>query len=368
MGKDTVHVRKVLLLAPQMEARGTSAYTVNLARELQESEVDVGVFCVPGPSQAVLAREGVPTQVFDRLSGLGFRLARGRFLGAVEEFAPQLVHAQSYRATTALKLLNRRTDAALLLTIHGMPASRRSLRRLSRGLDGIIATTQSVREGLVNQCKVNRRKIQVIHNGIDVDSVPEDAIPPPFQGRSPVVGSVGPVEERRGHELFAQAAAILVRGGSTAQFVIAGMGEELPELRKLVGRLGLERYMTIATDFAEYEEVLGALDVVVQSSLVDVSGFSILEAMGYQRPVIAFNTGTACEMIEDSRTGLLVPKGDVEALADAIRSLITDKERAQQMGRAARESVREKFNVRTLARDTLQFYGEVLSGRASSTE
>ena len=126
--------------------------------------------------------------------------------------------------------------------------------------------------------------------------------------------------------------------------------------------------MTIATDFAEYEEVLGALDVVVQSSLVDVSGFSILEAMGYQRPVIAFNTGTACEMIEDSRTGLLVPKGDAEALAKAIRSLITDKERARQMGRAARESVRQSFNVRTLARDTLRVYGEVLSGRASSTE
>ncbi|MFO7957928.1 MAG: glycosyltransferase family 4 protein [Candidatus Brocadiia bacterium] len=366
MPREAVHVRKVLLLAPQMEARGTSEYTVQLAARLVDSEVKVNVFCVEGPSLAVLEREEVPTQVFDTLNGLRFRFAHGDFLEAVQQFNPQVVHAQSYRASDALTLLSKETDLPLVLTLHGMPESPRALRKLSERLDGIIATTQSVREGLVNQCKVDRSKIEVIHNGIDMDALEQREVPPIFRGERPVVGSLGPVEEERGHELFVQAVSMLVRGETDAQFVIAGQGEELPDVRNLIDELGLERYTTLATDFAAYEEVLGAIDVVVQSSQVDVSGFSILEAMGHGRPVIAFNTGTACEIVEDSRTGLLVPKGDVRALADAIERLISDRDLARSMGRQAREAVRENFDIRLIARRTLQFYADILEQHASS--
>jgi len=366
MSREAVHIRKVLLLAAQMEARGTSEYTVQLAAQLVDSEVEVQVFCVEGPSLSVLEREGVPTRVFDTLNGLRFRFGHGDFLQAVQEFGPQVVHAQSYRAASAVTLLSKEIDVPLLLTLHGMPGSPRALRKLSHRLDGIIATTQSVREGLVNQCKVDRSKIEVIHNGIDVDALDQRQVPPIFRGERSVVGSLGPIEEQRGHELFVRAVSVLVRSDTDAQFVIAGQGEELPEVRKLIDELGLERYITLATDFAAYEDVLGAIDVVVQSSQVDVSGFSILEAMGHGRPVIAFNTGTACEIVEDSRTGLVVPKGDVQALAEAVQRLITDRDLARRMGEQARETVRENFNIRLLARRTLQFYADILEQRVSS--
>ncbi len=367
MGKEAVHLRKVLLLAAQMEARGTSEYTVNLAKELQDSEVEVAVFGVPGPAVSRLEREGVPVRTFESLRGLRFWISRGNFLDALGELGPQIVHAQSCRAAPALKLLSRKTELPLVLTIHGVPGRLRSVRRLSRRVDGIVATTQSVREGLVNRCRVARDTIQVIHNGIDVEELSRREIPPIFQAETPVVGCVGPIEERRGQEQFVRAVSRLVRSGVEAQFVIAGQGEVLPEVRKLVGQLGLERSLTLATDFAAYEEFLGALDIVVQSSLVDVSGFSILEAMGHGRPVVAFNTGTACEMIEEGKTGLLVPKGKEEALADAIRRLITDTELARRMGQNARESVREKFNIRNIARKTLQFYAGILSETAAAS-
>ena len=365
MAQETVSVTRVLMLAPQMEPRGTSEYTCNLAAELQDSQVQVMVFCVPGPSMAILRREGVAVREFDHLQGLRFQLGRGRFLSAVQEFDPQLVHAQSYRAGGALNLLSKGSDLPLVLTVHCLPRRTRGLRRLSRHLGGLIATSQSVREGLVNQCRVDRSKIEVIHNGIDVESLEQREVPPIFQGELPVVASLGPIEERRGHALFVEAASSLVRNGVRAQFVVAGHGAELPEVRDLVGRLGLERYVTIATEFVAYEEVLGAMDVVVQSSLEDVSGFSILESMGHGRPVVAFNTGTACEMIEDGRTGMLVSKGDVQGMARAIERLISHKDIAREMGQEARRSVKENFNIKTIARTTLQFYAGMLSARAS---
>ncbi len=363
MALEAISVTRVLMLAPQMEPRGTSEYTCNLAAELQDSQVEVMVFCVPGPSVALLRREGVPVREFDQLQGLRFQLGRGRFLSAVEEFDPQLVHAQSYRAGGALKLLGKRTDLPLVLTVHCLPRRTGGLRRLSRHLGGLIATSQSVREGLVNQCRVDRNKVEVIHNGIDVESLERREVPPIFQGQTPVVASLGPVEERRGHELFVQAASTLVRSGIRAQFVVAGHGEELPQVLDLVSRLGLERYVTITTEFVAYEEVLGAMDIVVQSSLEDVSGFSILESMGHGRPVVAFNTGTACEMIEDGRTGMLASKGDVQALARAIEHLLTHRDIVRQMGEDGRESVKKNFNIKTIARSTLQFYAQILAAR-----
>ena len=147
---------------------------------------------------------------------------------------------------------------------------------------------------------------------------------------------------------------------------MGGRGEGVPELRRLIRSLGLERCVTLSTDFSVYEDILGALDVVVQHSLVDVSGFSILEAMGHGRPVVAFNTGTACEMVEEKKTGLLVPKGDVPALADAIQYLLSDVSVARQMGENARKSVAEKFNIRTIARQTLGYYRSILADRSKT--
>jgi glycosyltransferase involved in cell wall biosynthesis len=365
MSQRVPHVHRVLLLAPQMSARGTCEYTVNLARELKDCRVDVGVFCVPGPSLHLLERAEVAVDTFDDLAGVGFRLGRRRFLAAVRGFAPQIVHAQSSRAADALRLLSRRTGLPLMLTVHGLPDRPRGVLRLSRLLAGVVATTQSVREGLVNQCRVERTKIEVIHNGIDVAGLRGKPTPPIFRSELPVVGSVGPVEEQRGHELFIRAVASLVASGVSAGFVVAGEGGELPGLRRLIADLGLEKWVTVVTGFTTYDEVLGALDIVVQSSLVDVSGFSILEAMGRGRPVVAFNTGTACELVADSQTGLLVPKGDVGALAESIRSLVSDKQRAMQMGRNARVRVNEHFDMHDIARRTLAFYSRVLAAASS---
>jgi glycosyltransferase involved in cell wall biosynthesis len=362
MAEDYRPVTRVLLVASRMEPRGTSEYTFNLARRLRAAGVEVALSCAPGPMLNLVRQARIPVRTFAHLDNLRLRLGEKRaFLGAVRAFEPQLVHGQTFRVAGALELLARRTELPLVLTVHWVPKQRRRLRALARRMAGIIATSQAAREGLVNQCGVPRGKLSVIPNGIDIARVEARDVPPVFRSPVPVVGSLGPVERERGHELFVKAASVLVGRGLAGQFVVAGRGSALGELRALVGRLGLERCVTLASDFAAYEDVLDAIDVVVQSSQVDVSGLSILEAMGHGRPVIAFNTGTACEIIEDRKTGLLVPKGDVEALADAIQQLITDVEAARRMGEEARRAVKKRFNVRIVGRETLLYYAAILN-------
>jgi glycosyltransferase involved in cell wall biosynthesis len=291
---------------------------------------------------------------------------RRSLLRAVESFAPQVIHGQSHGVARPLGLLGRRTGLPLLLTVHWRPQNVRAFRRLAPRLAGVIATTQDVREEMVNDCGVDRLRIRVIHNGVDVSGLFAREVPPILRSAVPVVGSLGPVEQMRGHEFFVRAAALLVSRGVAAQFLVAGEGAELPDVRRLVASLGLERHVTLVTGFSTYADILDAIDVVVQNSLVDVSGFSMLEAMAHGRPVVSFSTGTACETIEDHRTGLLVPKGDVKALAEAIRQLLADADTARQMGEDARKSVAEKFDIRAIAGQTLQYYSDALTGWAEA--
>ena len=346
-----------------MEPRGTSEYTVNLAGGLKRHGTDVLVLCVPGPPLDAIRKEGIGVETFVRLESSLFRFGeRRRFAEVVGRFGPQVIHLQSPRVWRVVGALGTDRAARVVLTVHWSPSRSRCLRRLSRKVDGIIATSQAVREEIVNRCGVEKKKAVVIPNGIDVERLDGARIRPIFSAHTCAVGSIGPAEPGRGHDLFVQAAGRLVSRGCSRQFVVAGEGPELPSLRALAASLGLERCLTFVTEFAEYEDILDAFDVVVQSSLVDVSGFSILEAMGRGRPVIAFNTGTACEIIEDGKTGRLVQKGNVAELADAIQELTEDVEAAREMGERARERIKDRFDIRKVAGQTLDFYSGLLSG------
>lgn len=360
MSEELPSVESVLFVAPEMQPRGTSEYTVNLAAELKRRGVATAVFCGPGPMVKVLERGGIPFRIFERLESLLFPFTEGKkFLAAVAEFSPGIVHGQTVRVGRVMRFLARHVKAPMALTVHAAPAGARTFRRLRARLDGIVATTQNVREELVNDCGVSKSKVAMIRNGIDWDAVSQRRTRPALNGPRPVIGSVGPVEKSRGHELFLQAAARLVRQDKEVCFLVLGQGEQLPELRRLATELGLDDRLTFVSDFTNYDEIIAAVDIAVQSSQVDVSGFSILEAMGRGRPVIAFNTGTAYELVEDNKTGLLVQREDIDSLAAAMADLVDHPDRGRAMGQAAREAVAEKFNIRNVADATLQFYARL---------
>jgi glycosyltransferase involved in cell wall biosynthesis len=356
-----IGVERILFATSEMEARGTNEYVVQLAKELKSRGGQVGVFCAPGPMLKVLAEEEIDTEVFPRLGRFEVWPAeRKRFAAELKEFEPDIVHAQTIGVVKWLKRLRDEVSAPFALTMHAPPNKDRALQSVLDVLGGIIATSQNVRAELVNRCDVEKEKIDVIPNGIDISALKAREIRPIFAEATAVVGSVGPVERARGHELFVRAAAQISPTAGDLQFVVAGGGEQLPSLRKLSRELGLDECMTFVSDFSSYDEVMNALDIVVQTALVDVSGFSMLVPMGYGRPVIAFNTGTACEIIEDGKTGVLVPKDEVDGLVEAIVELAGDPEKARTVGNAARDSVETKFNIKSVADATLKFYGSLL--------
>jgi len=91
---------------------------------------------------------------------------------------------------------------------------------------------------------------------------------------------------------------------------------------------------------------MSALDVVVLSSaLPEPFGRTVIEGMAAGRPVIATAAGGVLDIIDDGVNGLLVPSKDSQAMAQAIMTVLSDPARAEQMGRAARQRVAERFAI-----------------------
>ncbi len=147
------------------------------------------------------------------------------------------------------------------------------------------------------------------------------------------------LQHGKGVHVFLDAAALVLKDFPEAHFVVVGgtlFGLEKDYAKQLhhqVERLDLAASVHFTGYRPDVHQFLNAADLVVHSHLLpETFGMVIAEAMMLGKPVIASNIGGPQELIEDHRTGLLVPPNDAEACAEAIRTLLTDTPLRQRMG------------------------------------
>jgi glycosyltransferase involved in cell wall biosynthesis len=166
------------------------------------------------------------------------------------------------------------------------------------------------------------------------------------RGNSAVVfGFAARVEAGKGPLVLLEALTQVNRQSPLAVVRIAGVGEQLAEVKGRARSLALDGTWEFV---GFYSEPLGrgafmnSLDVFVLPSLAEGTPNSIVEAMAHGIPIIASDVGGISDMIGND-AGILVPPGDADALAAAMRRLILDREAREQMGRVAKERYQKLF-------------------------
>jgi glycosyltransferase involved in cell wall biosynthesis len=162
----------------------------------------------------------------------------------------------------------------------------------------------------------------------------------------PVAGLVANIRGSKGHDVFLEAARLVLRQVPDARFLVVGDGVGFEDVRARVDALGLDHAVVMTGFRHDVPEVIAALDVLVLPSIrSEATSQVILQAMAIGTPVVASAIGGSPEVVRDAETGRLVPPNDPAALAAAIVVTVRDRGRAHAMARTAQTFVRERLSL-----------------------
>lgn len=291
-------------------------------------------------------------------------LRLSRFL---RERGVEVLHAHVARDYLPAALAARRAEGtALVITRHVLFPLGRVHRLALKDVASVIAVSEAVARKLRAQKVFPAEKIRVIHNGVDAQRFEAARSYAESQRRDSLlrVGIVGELSEVKGQEDFVRAAALVTaRLREAVEFVIVGedaspSGQTRALLEGLIGKLGLERCVRLEGRREDVAGLLHSFDLLVSASHTEAFGMAMVEAMACGVPVVATATEGAREIIEDAKAGLLVPIGDVEAIAAAVESLLRDAPRRSALGARAREIARQRFSLQRMIEETERVYAE----------
>jgi glycosyltransferase involved in cell wall biosynthesis len=357
---------RILQVCSAREIGGGEKHLADLSNSLARRGHDLFAALIPGsplvPELPTVPPENIIELVMRNALSLGSAVKLARFARANKV---DLIHAHVAREYPLAALAAGRANVPLVLTRHVLfPLSkvhRLTLRRTAR----VIAVSQAVADSLRAQNIFAPEKVVVIHNGIDLERFAQGVNPGRAEKSGFLVGMIGHLAPIKGPEDFIRAAAIVCERRDDVSFVIAGedksrTGENRAALERLIGDLKLNEKVRLIGWVEDVASLLSNFDLYVSPARSEPFGLSIVEAMAAGVPVLATTSEGAREILEDRQTGILVPIGDFEALANSICDLLSHAEQRQSLAANAKRVVRESFSLERMVMNTEQLYNEIL--------
>jgi len=239
----------------------------------------------------------------------------------------------------------------------------------------VIVQGEGLRESRTAGNDRLRAKTRVLYSAVDTDRlVPQDnnkaqrdriraelGVPADCL----LIGSVGNANQFKGYTYFLEAAAKIKEQVARARFIVVGRKLDTDtaywdHLQQLTARLELQESVLFAGFREDIPRVLSALDVFVLASILESCPVALLEAMAMKVPVVATRVGAVEEMVDNGRTGFVVPPRDPEAIARAVLSILKGpQEQVRNMVEQARKTVEERFGVKTIAGEQWRVYEKI---------
>jgi len=218
-----------------------------------------------------------------------------------------------------------------------------------------------------------KEKVVVHRLGIDLEKF-SPRVRAEGAAEKPLVVMVGRFVEKKGHEYGLRAFAEARRRGLAARLVIAGEGPLRAQYERLIEELGLGDTVELpgALPHKGIMELLSSAAVLLAPSVVAKTGdresglIVAKEASACAVPVIGTYHGGIPDIIDDERTGYLVPERDAEALGARLCAVLEDPELGRRLGRAAREKMEREYDIAKQVRDLESIYDEVVAGSAGA--
>ncbi len=295
----------------------------------------------------------------------------------IHETKPDIVHAIMYQGIQLARAVKRlgyadfklvtsprvhyRTRTPFSLFIDGL---------LKKADDLLISESEASRSYLVDKLSYDKKKTLVIRNGVDIagwsiskTDRKERREMIGVTNEDFLVGSVGRLDEQKGHIHLIDAIAALLPNHPQIKSVILGEGPLHAELQTRIDSLGIGPTMGLLGEQDEITAWLSAFDAFVLPSLWEGIPNALLEAMALGLPVIATDVDGIPEALVHGLSGLVIKPGDPKAIATALQDLIEDKALSANLGNEAKKVVSENFTLAPMIERYEKAYRAVLSGK-----
>jgi glycosyltransferase involved in cell wall biosynthesis len=343
---------------------------LSAAQGLAQRGHQITLVCQPDSGLAQRARAKEFSTVIQRLRGDCDPLAMARLYHLIRRRRIQLVCGNMSKETRL---------AGLAAKLAGIPFIRRRgsdmpypnkwrHRKVDHHLVHlIIANSRSTRNTLLQGNPwLSPEKLKLIYNGIPPG--PEDGPGDKqevlrefgLQEASPILAIVGLLKERKGHDTLFRALQHVSAEFPQVSLLVVGKGEQRESLEELARQLGIAQNVLFTGFRNDVSRLMSAMDILVLPSKNEGFGYVLTEAMNLGKPVVATRISSIPEVVREGETGLLVPPGDVDALAEALLELARHPARARQMGLAGRRRVRERFSMEKMLDDLEELFGGVI--------
>jgi L-malate glycosyltransferase len=378
---------RLMNVVPTFMCGGTENQFMTLGRSLDAKRFDLEFACLRrwGGFVEEIDRRRIPLLECDVTSfrSVDALVQQARLARHIVRRRIDIVHAYSFYgnvfalpparlARTPVVIASIRDRAPYLTAMQ-----KRAQRYVCRLADCILVNADAVKDWLIGE-GYDGAKIVVIRNGVDLSrfEAPADSLKLRRElglpAGVPVVTVVSRLNRMKGLEQFLESAAAIRARVPDARFLIVGetSPNDRPYLSVLTGlaeRLGLSDRVVFAGLRTDVPQLLASATVSVMPSLNEALSNVLLESMAAGVPVVATRVGGTPEAIEDGVNGLLVPPADPNALANAICHLLAEPERARRLGRAARESINERFSIDRMVSATEELYLSLLDKRRCVT-
>ena len=354
-------------------------------RGLNKEKFDVFVACQPGGIFEEKLREvGIKIEPLDMTSRYNLGTI-SQLKKIIETKNIQIVHSQDGRADFFARIAGKIANVPIIISsvamlVEGYDVNifRKVLyilmdRWSERCVDKFIVLSEVLRHTLIERHRIEPEKIVKIYNGIEIDEykpnnergirIEDSGLRKEFGFRNdvPVIGTIGRLVWQKGFEYLIKAIPKIVKDLPEAKFLIVGEGPLREKLEELGKRLKVKDNIIFTGFRSDIKEILASIDVLVMPSLLEGLPMVLLEGMAMAKPIVATNIDGISEVLENGKTGLLVPPKDTDTLAEAIIEILNNKTKASHLGQNARKIVEEKFSVEKMVEQIEWVYEGLLN-------
>jgi glycosyltransferase involved in cell wall biosynthesis len=364
------HRRKPVHLALVMDETfigGVELLMLEVFKSFDPRTVVPRLICLrtPGPLAADFRASGFDVEVLHRTGRFDLRTLPRLVKSFRKKETDAVLVTHHHRAALVFGRLAARLGgvSTSLIAAHDMDLTSVGKRCLPRSTVATLKMSSALvllsprqgqylhREEGVGRWPWSRTREVVIPNGVRLQPLPSALQRSAARGELGVeadefvVGIVARLSAQKAHHVLFEAFALLLRSQPCARLVVVGGGERASELHDLARRLGISDRVTFTGIRRDVLSLLPAFDVACLSSVHEGVPMTVIECMAAGIPIVATDSGSLADMVDDGEQGFIVPVGDSAGFAERLVKLAGDPQLRLRQGRSARHRVERKYRI-----------------------